>query len=513
VSGPLDAHRWARVRHLVESALDLPEAERERWLDGAEPDAGVRAEVVRLLEADRQVGSRLDVPPDLTPVPGEGAGSHGLGPGETLGTYVVDEELGRGGMGVVYRAWDTRLERWVALKVLSPGFPAGSEGRERLQREARAAARISHESVATVFALEEVGGQVFLVSELVAGETLRARLGGRPMPVGEAIDLVRRVAQGVGAAHALGVVHRDLKPENVLVTPSGRPKVVDFGIASVGDGGGLTRTGVVLGTPGYMSPEQVSGAPADARSDVFALGVLLYEMIGGRAPFGAAASWSVVSAVLERDPEPLGRLVAGVPPSLEQVVMTCLAKAPAARYPSAASLAAALDSVAAQLTPARQGALSAGPVVNAAAAGPAGTGRWWLRFHQLTASAVLALLMVPAWKLMSRLPRVPGRLLVMTLLVLAGGVGTARLHLWFTARQHDADLEAEAARVGPIIRWGNRAFAVLLGAGGAAVADHAPELAAVCVSCAAGTLVAGEIIEPATLGRALGERRDRPRRS
>ena len=508
MNAPLDPQRWARVRHLVESALDLPEAAREGWLAEAEPDAGVRADAARLLEADRQVGAKLDLPPHLTPAPGDSAGSEGLSPGETLGTYVVDEELGRGGMGVVYRAWDTRLERWVAIKVLSPAFPAGSEGRERLHREARAAARISHESVATVYALEEIEGQVFLVSELVAGDTLRTRLGGRPMPVREAIELVRQIAQGVAAAHALGVVHRDLKPENVLVTPSGRPKVVDFGIASVGDGGGLTRTGVVLGTPGYMSPEQVNGAPADARSDVFALGVLLYETIGGRAPFGAGASWSVVSAVLERDPAPLGGLVSGVPPSLEQVVMTCLAKAPAARYPSAASVAAALDAVAAQLTPARQDARSLEP-----GAGAAGTGRWWLRFHQLTASAVLALLMVPAWKLMSRLPRVPGRLLVMTLLVLAAGVGTARLHLWFTARDHDVDLEAEAARVGPIIRWGNRAFAVLLGAGGAAVADLAPELAAVCVSCAAGTLVAGEIIEPATLGRALGARRDRARRS
>ena len=436
--------------------------------------------------------------------------SASLAKGTQVGTYVIDQELGRGGMGVVYRAWDTRLERWVALKALSPNLPTSLDARDRLFREARAAGRVAHESVATVYALEEIDGQLYIVSELIAGDTLRARLAGGRLPLREGADLVLQVARGVAAAHEQGIVHRDLKPENVLLTAAGRAKVVDFGIASVGGASGITRTGVVLGTPGYMSPEQVTGQPADARSDVFAIGVMLYEVVGGKAPFGNTASWNVVAAILERNPAPLVDLVPAVPAALEHVVMTCLSKSPAARYSTAAALVAALEPVTVELA-AGGGAASAPRRVVRDATHEA-NGRWWLRFHQVAASAALALMMVPAWKLMSRLPRISGRLLVMSLLVLAAAIGTARLHLWFTARHHDADLEGELARLGPIVRWGNRLFAVLLGAGGAFIADQSPELAGVCVACAAGTLAAGEIVEPATIARALDPRRgDVPR--
>ena len=175
---PIDPRRWAQIRDVLEGALEHPPAERAAFLDAqAGSDMSVRAEVERLLAADDRIGTHLETPVDLTPLIDDAPEPPAsLASGARVGTYVVDQELGRGGMGVVYRAWDTRLERWVALKALSPNLPTTFDARDRLSREARAAGRVAHESVATVYALEEIDGQLFIVSELIAGETLRAKL-------------------------------------------------------------------------------------------------------------------------------------------------------------------------------------------------------------------------------------------------------------------------------------------------------------------------------------------------
>ena len=502
MSDPAARDRWQRVRALVEGALEQPPEQRQQWLGDHARDERDLEDARRLLAAHEH-GEALESPADLTTAFVEDDPAHQ--PGDRVCSYLIEAEIARGGMGVVYKAWDTRLERWVALKALSPSVLAHAEARERLRREAVVAARLSHESVATVYALEKEREELFIVSEFVAGETLRSRLSRGRLSLGEALGIALAVGRGLSAAHDLGIVHRDLKPENVMLTPEGHVKVVDFGIATMEAAGAqLTRTGIIPGTPGYMAPEQLKGHRADARADVFALGVVIYEMIAGRHPFGPTGSWSVIAAVQERDPPPLASTRGDVPDALEALVMRCLAKAPEARYASAGELVEAL-------TPVDSGLATSTPSPPT----PTGSVRvshaiWWLQVHQLAATAAIALMMVPAWKLMSRMPRPAGRILVLMLLAMTAAIGTARLHLWFTAREGDGDLATEIDRVGPFIRWGNRAFALALAAGGVAVAEVSAELAAVCLACATATLVVGEVIEPRTLERA---RRSRPGRT
>ena len=273
-----------------------------------------------------------------------------LSPGTRLGPYEIQELLGRGGMGEVYRAFDTRLNRAVAIKILPGALTADAESVRRFQNEARAVASLSHPNIVPLFDVGEQDGMRYAVAELVVGETLRVRLAGAPLPVPEAVEIAAQVAEGLTAAHEKGVVHRDIKPENIALMASGSPRILDFGLAKLSataqpasDEGPtrsslLTEPGVISGTVGYMSPEQVRGEALDGRSDLFSLGVVLYEMLTSRRPFQGSSQIETLNAILKEEPPPDPVLTA-LPPELERILRRCLAKRRENRYHSGADLA------------------------------------------------------------------------------------------------------------------------------------------------------------------------------
>jgi hypothetical protein len=275
--------------------------------------------------------------------------------GETLGQFRIVARLGQGGMGVVYRATDEKLRRDVAIKVLPESVTGDADRRRRFLREARTAAAISHPNIATVFDIGEEGGRVYLAMELIEGATLRTRLGRGGIGVGEATRIARQIAAGLARAHDKGIVHRDLKPENVMLTPDGGVKILDFGLAKLHEPDSSesalerqetqTLDGRVMGTPGYMSPEQARGGVVDARSDLFSLGIVLYEMLTGRRPFGGASSAEVLAAIMRDTPEPLAKAAPGAPRELAAIVERCLAKSPEDRWSGAGELLEALEAL------------------------------------------------------------------------------------------------------------------------------------------------------------------------
>ncbi len=277
--------------------------------------------------------------------------------GTKLGPYEIQSLVGTGGMGEVYCAHDARLNRTVAIKVLPASFSADRDRLERFGREARAAAALNHPNILSIFDIGEERGAPYVVSELLDGETLRERLRNGALPIRKVIDYAMQVAKGLAAAHGKGIVHRDLKPENLFLTNDGRVKILDFGLAkltqpeSASDGGdaptiqAATEAGVVLGTAGYMSPEQVRGKPADHRSDIFAFGAILYEMISGKRAFHGETSADTMSAILKEETPELSETARNVPPGLERIVRHCLEKNPAQRFQSAGDLAFDLEAL------------------------------------------------------------------------------------------------------------------------------------------------------------------------
>jgi len=267
--------------------------------------------------------------------------------GQTIGHYVVLDELGHGGMGVVYRARDTRLGRLAALKVLRPDSPGGADATRRLLREAQTASSLNHPNILTIYDVGSDEGVDYIAMELVEGGTLADALASGPLPAERALRLAAQVADALAVAHAASIVHRDLKPSNIMMPAADRVKVVDFGLAKVSGAAAsasatttpLTATGAIVGTAPYMSPEQATGRAVDARSDLFSLGSILYEMLSGRMPFRGDSAVGTLAAILKDTPPP----IPGLRPAVAKLVDRCLRKDPADRFQSAAELTAAIQ--------------------------------------------------------------------------------------------------------------------------------------------------------------------------
>jgi serine/threonine-protein kinase len=534
------ADEWARVRDLFEAALKQRPSQRAAFLDQACSDnPAVRAEVTSLLDAHDSATDFIEAPAYevaadlLADDPPESLAGRALGP------YLIRHEIGRGGMGIVYLADDTRLARRVALKAIAPGAGSDARRRARMRQEARAAAGVSHPGIATVYALEEIDDQLYLACEYVPGPTLRALLKGGPLPLPQVVDLAAQLARALAAAHAHGVVHRDLKPENVVRSDTGVVKILDFGIARVENlsDAPLTLTGTLVGTPAYMSPEQVRGHHVDFRADLFAFGLLVYEMTSGSNPFEAETASATIARILESVPSPLWAPLPEPPSTdlqaLDRIVSICLRKHAEERYGSTQQLVADLERLQGGLLVLRDqespSRLATGPLGPFDRMGPLGppdrmgplgppdrmgpvvvgarrsTAQWWWEFHQVAVSTIYAAMIYPAWRARVWMEAPWGMLFFFAMLAAAATSITVRLHLRFTARVYPAELALQRARALPWTRWSDAGFSMALLLAGLGIGGTHPEVATLLVAVSIAAAVASFTIEPATTRAAFGE--------
>jgi serine/threonine protein kinase len=334
--------------------------------------------------------------------------------GRTLGPYRILESLGSGGMGQVYLALDPRLDRRVALKVLPLEMASHPEKIKRFEREAQVVASLSHPGIVMLHSIEEADGLRFLTMELVEGETLSKSIPAHGFPMERFLSLAIGVTDAVSAAHRQGILHRDLKPDNVMLTPDGRLKVLDFGLAKLREGGdegdrttketqSVTQDGRIVGTVAYMSPEQAQGLPVDHRSDIFTLGILLYEMATGERPFRGNTNLSVLSSILKDTPRPASELRDDIPKALARMIQRALEKRPEDRYQSASDLRRDLEDLKRDVD---SGELVLGTTTGRPrlVAGPARRRRW-----ALPAAIGVALVVVGRWRRSSSAASPPPR--------------------------------------------------------------------------------------------------------
>ncbi|MGH9604316.1 MAG: bifunctional serine/threonine-protein kinase/formylglycine-generating enzyme family protein [Terracidiphilus sp.] len=348
------------AEQLFGEALDLPREERSAFLDGACRDAPeLRRRVETLLAENDGITGAVAEPipgggPKTLTAPAASAQGHTPPPGTRVGRYSIEGKLGSGGMGVVYRARDEKLERTVALKMLAPSVLAGEEARRRFRREALALARLNHPHIAAVYDAGEQEGYDYIVMECVKGESLASRLRSGRVSVRDATAIVLQIAEAMEEAHAQDVIHRDLKPANVMLTPKGHVKVLDFGLARLLAGPDATQSLIetqgLVGTPLYMSPEQALGKPVDSRSDLWSLGVLYYELLAGNPPFNGPSSLAVLQAITSVPVPSLRTARPDLPDEAVRIVTRALQKDPEERYPTAADFARDASNLLAQFT-------------------------------------------------------------------------------------------------------------------------------------------------------------------
>jgi serine/threonine protein kinase/Tol biopolymer transport system component len=355
--------RWQRVEQVYNAALERKPDQREAFLEEAcAGDDSLRKEVESLLACQSEAKGFIESPAleaaaqDLARDQSKQA-SLALA-GRTLSHYRIIEKLGEGGMGIVYKAFDTRLNRAVALKVLPPDKVSDPERKRRFVKEARAASALNHPNIVTIHDIDQADGVDFIAMEYVAGKTLDRQIPCKGMQIAKALEFAMQLANALAAAHSAGIIHRDLKPSNVMVSDSGQVKILDFGLAKLIERAELnaegsppavsqetslrTDEGMILGTAAYMSPEQAQGKKVDSRSDIFSFGAVLYEMVSGRKAFEGDGMASTLAAIIRDEPEPLGEIAVGVPAELERIIRRCLRKDPDRRWQAMPDLRVAL---------------------------------------------------------------------------------------------------------------------------------------------------------------------------
>ena len=354
--------RWKRIQETFAAALERePGARAEFLTEACRGDADLTQEVETLLASHQSASSGFLESPAIDLLPPVGSrGSAALTRGRRLGPYEILSQIGAGGMGEVYRARDSKLKRDVAIKVLPQLLASDPDALARFEREALAVAALSHPNILSIFDFGSQDGVAYAVMELLEGETLRGTLDAGPIPQKQAVDYALQVARGLSAAHQQGVVHRDLKPENLFVTEEGHLKILDFGLAKKVDAAfpgeqvrapavpGHTEPGAVMGTAGYMSPEQVRGLPVDQRSDIFSFGAIFYELLSGKKAFKRETASDTMAAILKEEPPELSESGRNISPALDRIVKRCLEKGAEHRFQSAKDIVVSLSEYSSQ---------------------------------------------------------------------------------------------------------------------------------------------------------------------